>query len=165
MSKNIGSVVYDGMASVGRTKSIMNLVCLGIIGILMLICSYYLFTHPSNNVDGTAIASSDSTCNLLNNTNTCTTQILYTINNKPFTGFIIDNIPHTKGSTVNISYDPSNPANVVARQLPSSMVAIGLCVLGCCLIGGGYFNYTMTSNSQAYAAMEGTRAILHRFKN
>lgn len=161
MAQNIGSTVYDGMASVGKTKATMNMVCLGIIGILMIICSIYLFTHPSNNVDGTAIATNTSSCSFVNNTNRCTTQISYIVNGKTLTGSIVDYTPHTQGSTINISYDPTNPANVVARQPPSSMVAIGIAVVGCLLIGGGYYNYTMTSKSKAYAAMEGTQALLH----
>lgn len=163
MSQNIASNMYEGMASIGKTKAIMTLVSLSIIGILMFICSWYLFTHPSKDVDGIAVADIDSICNLVNKTNKCSTQITYTVNNKQFKGSIVNNIPYSKGSTVNISYDPNNPANVVTRQTPSSMVAIGVSILGCCLIFGGYFNYRMTSNSNAYAAMEGAETLLRTF--
>lgn len=138
MSKNIGSTIYDSMARIGNTQVNTTNVVLSIVGVLMLICSVYIFTHPSDNVDGTAMAVNNSVCKQMHKTNSCTTQISYVINGKNLTGSIVDNVPHMKGSTVNISYDPKNPTNVVVRQTPNSIVAIIIAIVGVLLIVAAY---------------------------
>jgi hypothetical protein len=160
MSQNVGSNVYDGMATIGQTGAFIRMLSLCVIGILILICSIYIFTHPSNYINGIATAG-DSFCNPTGNTNICTTKILYTVNGKNYNGTITSNIPYEKGIQVNISYDPNNPTNVTAQQLQSWIMAFICLIIGLCLMSGGYLNYYLTSTSKAYAAMEGVVTLRH----
>ena len=160
MSQNVGSTVYDGMATVGQTGAFIRMLSLCVIGILILICSVYIFAHPSNYINGTATAD-DSYCNPTGNTNICTTKISYTVNGKSYNGTITSNIPYGKGIQVNISYDPNNPANVTTQQSPSWVMACICLTIGLCLMCGGYLNYYLTSTSKAYAAMEGVATLRH----
>jgi hypothetical protein len=139
----------------------MHMICLSIFGIIMILCSAYLFTHPSNYVDGTGTATDNSLCSITGKTNTCNTKITYVVNGKNYSGSITGATPYGKGITVNISYDPTNPLNVTDKQSPSWIIAGVLLAVGVCMIGGGYLNYNLTSTSKEYAAYQGAQTLLH----
>ncbi len=168
MEKTLNNV-YDTTATIGRAKSITNVVIGTIIGIVMIVIGIYLITKTQNNlVDSTAIVST-STCTLVTNnkstTHNCTLGIKYNVNNQQYSGNIStnDSQPHAENSTVDITYDNTNPNLVTARQMRYRTIGFVLCGVSVLIISSAWLNYYLSNTYKGYAAYQGAETVIHGF--
>ena len=162
-TQNVGNDIYDGMATIGKTTAILQMICACIIGIALMACGIYMFTHPSNYVNSNGIVTNCS-CNQTGTTIRCDVTLTHFVNGISYTGNALSNTLYQNGTTVSISYDPNNPSNISIGQTHGSLVSIILCVMGLCIMIGGCVNYYLTGVSKTYAAVSGASNMLHMLK-
>lgn len=164
--ETVAASAYDGAAEVGKIQSYIGLFMGGLISISLIASAIYLFvTSDDNLVDSIAVVD-DASCvqQLIGDrmTQICNLKIKYTADGKEY----VENIVATGdkkyyvNDKLDITYNSKRPSEVTTKQIRSSTIGIVLSIVGiliCCCV---MINFYMTNESKAYAAVQGTQAIL-----
>lgn len=165
-----GTAITDGLATYGRIKSIIGLIVGICFGCIMAVIGYELYEHPqkeTQKVIGTALDL--STCQVIQDGNRsshieCNTSVEYTVDDKKYTTNINTKTRYSKGSDVDLNYDPKNPADVVAPEnMRPPMLGIGLISCGIFIIFAAGVNVYFAQKSKTYATVSGVGSIMSAF--
>jgi len=145
--------VYNGLAEVGKLKATIGLV-VAVCVALSCCASGGMALSDKHTAQVTATISN---VNCASATTTCVAPANYSVSGNTYS--IQTTWPTNKTpATVQVSYDPKNPADGIQGQT-SSIVGIGMIVTGFLIVLCGYLIYRLTMAYKPLAAVEGVNAV------
>lgn len=157
--------IYSGSAAIGNLRASITLIIGVIIAFCLSILGTSVMTSTSNRSSTTKAVVEDSTCIQNNQTQICTTNVKYNVDNKEYKQQV--NTHDTKlnnNDTIDIQYDPTNPNDISYKEsnmfMGSMFSFIGLIIL--CIV---VLYYYVIRTYKPLAAIEGARTTVDIAKN
>lgn len=159
--------IYKGTASLGRFKGkVIFYVMLILTIVVVAFAIYYFFKNDTNLVNTNATIKTVDCKPFIDKQGTtydCLLGIHYKIDDKDYDATIStyrNSVNYFVNQTIEITYDKTNPANVMIKRLSNKMIALILIGVGAVALGIGYFSKYMTEHFEVYAAAKGMGTVL-----
>ena len=153
----MSSTVSDGLASFAKIKSDIGLVVGGILATIFIVVGIYLIATDNEFANVTGTLLSKSCIRGVNNTTNCNLSVTYTINGQKYTQSTstLQNITNPINSSINLTYNKSNPTSVTVQQTSRTTIGIILILVGLAVGGVSWLGYYLTHKYKAFATFEG----------
>lgn len=166
--KNIAETAYEGSASLGKVVGIFGASMGILIGLIILgIGLFLIFKKETRNTVDATIKKADckETIQEVNNKRTiyqnCVLDISYVaIDGKTYEAKITtDGKNYVEGQTIKVSYDITNPRDIVIQSVSTRTIGWIAFTIGLFLFGGSSFSLYLTLKFKAYAAAQGAATV------
>ena len=164
----IGETIYDSAATFGRIMAFVRMVTGSIIGIVMIAVGIYLVRNKAAQSVNTTAEVATAECKTVEvgtpkkprSTVRCDLTVTYTVNGKQLTTPLTDEgTSYSKGSIVNIQYNPDNPSDIRLKQAANKTVGIILIVIGLVIMLGSIIWFIITLKYKIAAAGEAAMTV------
>ena len=168
---NIANDLYSGSADLGYIKSLIGLIVAIIIGVILLIFSYY-FLSSSDNFVGVTWTVVSANCNqgTVSSNRTikynCNLIVSYTVNDKVYQNNLISSssVFYNNGESITISYDKTNPNSIKLGAMSNTMIGSISIIFAIIIVLGSGINYYLTEHYKFYAAAQGAETAYSMFR-
>ncbi len=164
---DLATDLYEGAASFGKFKAVLSLIIGIIISVILIGAAIYFYTRDESHLIDTKGTIVTANCQEYTNEKkeisyNCTLDINYTVDDKMISGKIstISKIKYFPNTTIEITYDKSNPVDVSLKIFRSHHISyILICVAIIILISSGIYYY-INSTYKIMAASDAASSIL-----
>jgi len=171
MSSNLGEEIYSDSASFGRIMTYIYSVILTGISLLLIYVGVKILKTPQTYTGKTSakVNTVDCTKNIVNSSNgssttyNCSISVTYKVNDVDYTTSLQDASSYEikTGDSVNIEYNPTNPADSRISQISSKTLGWGAIILGVIILLGTIVHVYLVRRYKFFAAGTGVADVYH----
>ena len=152
--------IYDSTADFGVFMALLGLIGASVIGFIMFCVGIYLIFTNGTHSKKTQANVMNSKCDIYKDNKNrthkdCNTTLQYTVNGKEYENTLQTSKLQSKGTSVEILYNPENPSDSVMKTGARRIVAYILIGVSLLIVAGAIIRYYIVKNYKVAAAATG----------